>query len=178
MTSQIIIRPEAPRDFVAIANLIQAAFQDMEHSDHTEHLLVERLRKSSAYVPELALVASLAEEIVGYILLSKITIVAENKQHGSLALAPVAVLPMHQRKGIGGMLIQRAHEAAQRLGHQSVILIGHEAYYPKFGYQRCSEFNITLPFPAPAENCMAIELVPDGLSGVLGMVNYPNAFFE
>lgn len=80
------IRTEQSNDEQAIERLIQAAFETVEMSDQTEHLLVQRLRKSTAYVPELSLVAlSEQEEIIGHIMMSKITIGSETP---SLALAP------------------------------------------------------------------------------------------
>ncbi len=60
----------------------------------------------------------------------------------------------------------------------SIILLGHENYYPKFGYEKASKYGIVIPFDAPDENCMAIEFVKNGLKGVSGNVEYPNEFYE
>ncbi len=147
-------------------------------SDKKEQFLVERLRKSDGFIPELSLVAEIKHHIVGYILLTKIDIETSADCTTSLALAPIAVLPSFQKKGIGGQLIEKAHQTAKELGYQSIILLGHEKYYPKFGYRLLNEFNITLPFEAPKENCMAIELVPDALSNKIGTVVYPKEFYE
>ena len=62
------------------------------------------------------------------------------------------------------------------MGFASIILLGHENYYPRFGYRRASEFNIRLNFPAPDQNVMAIELLPNGLKDIEGVVLYPEAF--
>lgn len=108
----------------------------MEHSDHQEQFLVERLRKSDAFIPELSLVAEDEKgTIAGHILLTKLSIENDSETYESLALAPVSVKPEFQNQGIGGQLIREGHRVAQRLGYQSVILIGHENYYPKFGYK-------------------------------------------
>jgi predicted N-acetyltransferase YhbS len=80
--------------------------------------------------------------------------------------------------GIGGKLIEQSHRIARDLGFKSVILLGHEKYYPKFGYLRADNFGIELPFQVPKENCMAIELTESGLKGVSGMVEYPKEFNE
>ncbi len=62
----VIIREEKPEDYEKVCRLIEAAFRDVEESDHTEHLLVKRLRNSEAYIPELSLVAQTPQgEIVG-----------------------------------------------------------------------------------------------------------------
>lgn len=174
----INIRQEEPSDQPAVFKLIEAAFREEPMSDHTEQFLVERLRRSSAFIPELSLVAVEGSKIVGHILLTRINITNGAEEFDSLALAPVSVLPGYQRQGIGSRLIEKAHEIAAGLSYKSVILIGHENYYPRFGYRPASQFGIQLSFGAPDANCMAIELVENGLAGVRGTVVYPPAFFE
>lgn len=174
----IIIRQEQPSDHKIVFNLIKSAFENEVYTDHKEQYLVERLRKSDVFIPELSLVAERNGEIVGYILLTKLKIKDDNFEYDSLALAPVAVLPEYHNQGIGGLLINKAHEISRNLGHTSVILLGHAGYYPKFGYKLTKDFAIKLPFDVPDENCMAIELTPDALKNVKGMVEYPSAFYE
>lgn len=170
------IRQERPEDFSALATLIQAAFKHDVFSNQQEHRLVEDLRKSEAYIPELALVAEENGLLKGHILLTKIVIRDGEVDHPSLALAPVSVHPSYQRQGIGQRLIETAHERARGLGFSAVILVGHADYYPRFGYRPTVEFGIQLPFPAPEENCMALELVEGSLKDVQGMVIYSAAF--
>ncbi len=173
----IHIRPERHEDFQSIFNLVKQAFEAEEMSDHTEHHLVSRLRCSSAFIPDLALVAETNEQIVGYILLTKIKVISKtDEEFESLALAPVAVLPGYQGKGVGALLIQSAHKRALDLGFQSIILLGHEHYYPRFGYHPLKTYGIKLPFEVPEENCMAIELVEGALTNVNGIVHYPKEF--
>ena len=72
MHNTIAIRQETAADFTQVREVIRAAFQDIEESNHTEHLLVERLRQSDAYIAELSLVAETADgQIAGHIMLSK-----------------------------------------------------------------------------------------------------------
>lgn len=172
------IREENPEDYPAVFDLIERAFRDEKYTDHQEHFLVERLRKSDAFVPGLSLVCELDNRIIGYILLTELKIKNSKEEITSLGLAPVAVLPEFQGKGIGGKLIETAHEKAKALGYTSIILLGHEKYYPKFGYRLADEFGISLPFDVPKENCMAIELQPGALKNSQGEVVYPKAFFE
>jgi predicted N-acetyltransferase YhbS len=174
----ITIRQETEKDHAGIFNLIKTAFQNEMYTDHREHYLVERLRKSEAFIPELSLVAEKKGQLVGYILLSRIKIVEKEEEHESLALAPVSVLPSLRNQGIGGALIREAHAVARQLGFTSVILLGHATYYPRFGYQKASKFSIRLPFEVPEENCMAVELEKNALAGVTGTVKYPMVFFE
>ena len=172
------IRQETPKDYKDVFYLIEKAFRTEQYSDHKEQFLVERLRKSDAFIPELSLVAEVDGKIVGHILLTKLKIKNAADSFDSLALAPVTVLPEFQGIGIGGKLIAESHKRAKGLGHQSIVLLGHESYYPKFGYQRADKFEIELPFKVPKENCMVIELVENGLNGVSGMVEYPKEFNE
>jgi len=173
----LTIRQEEEKDYRKVFELTEEAFRTMEQSDHQEHFLVERLRKSDAFIPELSLVAENEDGVIaGHILFTKIKIENSSESFDSLALAPVSVKPEFQNEGIGGQLILFGHLVAKELGHQSVILIGHEDYYPRFGYEKTSNFGISFPFDIPEENGMAIELVENGLKNVTGVVKYPKEF--
>jgi predicted N-acetyltransferase YhbS len=172
------IRQEQVNDFKEVFNLIEKAFKTEQISDHKEQFLVERLRKSEAFIPELSMVAEIDKKIVGHILITKLKIKNETDEYDSLALAPVSVLPEFQGKGIGGKLISEAHKKAKELGHKSIILLGHEKYYPRFGYEQADKYGIKLPFEVPKENCMVIELIENGLNKVSGTVEYPKEFNE
>lgn len=174
----MIIRQEQVQDYEKVFKVVEAAFKNVKYSDQSEPFLVNRLRQSDAFIPELSLVAIIDDKIVGHILLTKITIKDTENSFPSLALAPVSVLPKYQGQGIGSQLINAAHKKAKALGHQSIILLGHENYYPRFGYRPTAGFDINLPFEAPKENCMAIELIENALQNVSGTVVYPKAFFE
>ncbi|AZA80205.1 N-acetyltransferase [Chryseobacterium sp. G0186] len=171
------IRQEEEKDYEKVFQLIEEAFKDMEQSDHQEHFLVEKLRKSDAFIPELSLVAEDENgDITGHILFTKLTIENGSESFASLALAPVSVKPEFQNQGIGGELIRHGHLLAKELGYTSVILLGHEDYYPRFGYEKTSNFGISFPFEIPEENGMAIELIKDGLKNKQGIVKYPKEF--
>lgn len=159
--------------------LIEAAFANVEESDHREQFLVERLRKSDTFIPELSLIAETEDgRVAGYVLLTKVDIVFGSGSTPSLGVAPLAVLPEYQGQGIGGQLLREAHNIASALGYGSAVLLGHKDYYPKFGYKRASAYGIRFPFDAPDECCMAVELIPGALKDVSGTVHYPAAFFE
>ncbi|MCS3531888.1 GNAT family N-acetyltransferase [Chryseobacterium sp. JUb7] len=178
----ITIRQEEERDYSEVSEMIEIAFRNIEYSDHQEHFLVEKLRKSEAFVPELSIVAELmgnnhdSIKIIGHILFTKICVENGSEFYESLALAPVSVHPEFQHQGIGAQLITYGHSVAKKLGYQSVILIGHENYYPKFGYEKTRNFDISFPFDIPEENGMATELVKDSLKNVKGIVKYPEEF--
>ncbi|WP_343659371.1 N-acetyltransferase [Chryseobacterium sp.] len=173
----ITIRQEEKKDHQQVFQLTEEAFRKMEHSDHQEQFLVEKLRESEAFIPELSLVAEDENGIIaGHILFTKIKIVNDKESFDSLALAPVSVKPEFQNQEIGAKLILWGHDRAKELGYESVILIGHEKYYPRFGYKKTSNFGISFPFEIPEENGMAIELVKDGLKNKKGVVKYPQEF--
>ena len=173
---KVNIRQETPGDHETVNQVIEAAFAKAEHADGNEHHLVARLRGSSAFVPELSLVAEVDGNIVGHILFTKIVIKAEEHQHEALALAPVSVHPDCQRHGFGAKLIEAGHKIATELGFGAVILLGHPAYYPKFGYRPASGFGIKAPFDVPDEAFMAIALRPGALDEIEGTVVYPEEF--
>lgn len=176
----LIIREERVEDYQITEEVIEKVFKGMELSDQTEHELVARLRKTDAFMPELSLVALDEEknELIGHILLSKVKIQGDNASTDSLALAPVSVLPAWQNKGIGKALIEKALAKARSLGHQSVIVLGHPAYYAKYGFEKASLWRITAPFEVPDEAFMALQLKEGTLEKVSGVVEYSSAFIE
>jgi predicted N-acetyltransferase YhbS len=175
---EITIRQELEDDYKQTEEVVKFAFLNEAFSDKTEHKLVSRIRKSDAFIPELSLVAVDGEEIIGHILLSKITIVDNNTDVESLALAPVSVLPAYQSKGIGSKLIAAALNKSAELGFKSVIVLGHKDYYPKFGFKPASLWNIKAPFDVPDDVFMALELSEHALDNVQGVVQYSKVFFE
>ncbi len=140
--------------------------------------MVDALRKNiDVFIPELSLVAIIDDQIVGHLLFSKIKIENNNKnEFDSLALAPMAVRPEFQKKGIGGQLIKQGLDIATKLNFKSVIVLGHEHYYPKFGFVATEKWNIKSPFEVPTNVFMGLELVEDGLKNVSGTVKYPKEF--
>ena len=112
---EIKLRQENENDYKSVFQLIEKAFEKEEYSDHKEQFLVERLRKSDAFIPELSIVAEVENKIVGHILFTKLEIKNESQSFQSLALAPVSVLPEFQGKGIGSKLIPGI------LGHSEIL---------------------------------------------------------
>ena len=173
----MIIRQEVEKDHETVFKLIEAAFRDMEMSDQQEHFLAERLRLSDAFIPELSLVTIEHETIIGHILLTRISIVNEENVTSSLALAPVSVLPEFQGRGVGSALIIESHKVAKDLGHDSIVLVGHPNFYPRFGYEPIHRYGISLPFDVPEEVSMIKDLSLGALNNVKGEVMYPRAFY-
>jgi predicted N-acetyltransferase YhbS len=169
---QVLIRQENEKDYPEVFKVNRAAFRQ-----DTEAVLVDLLRKSDAFIPELSLVAVSDHVITGHILFTRVSIKSDNGEtHESLALAPMAVRPEFQRNGIGAKLINRGLKRAKDLGHKSVVVLGHEHYYPRFGFQPAHRWAIKSTYDVPANAFMAIELIPGGLENVNGTVQYPKEF--
>ncbi len=77
MNPEITIRAERRDDGLAITNVVRRAYADVPYSDHREHLMVDRLRSTEAYIPALSLLAFIGGEAVGHLLLTKAHIVGE-----------------------------------------------------------------------------------------------------
>ena len=166
-----LIRPEHPDDHASIEEVNRLAF-----GQDDEARLVAKLRLADGFDPALSLVAVRDGKVVGHILFSPIRIDTDRGDVPALALAPMAVLPDLQRRGIGSDLVRVGLEACRRAGHVIVVVLGHAEYYPRFGFTPASGFGIRPPFPVPDEAFMASALAPDGLEGVGGVVRYPPPF--
>ncbi len=173
MRDLLTIRQETVKDYKKVFELNCIAF-----GQKNEARLVDVLRNNSdVFIPELSLVAITNKKIVGHILFTKISIKDDNGNlHESLALAPMAVMSGFQRIGIGGQLIRKGLEIAKKSEFKSVIVLGHEHYYPKFGFEPANKWNIKAPFTVPENVFMAMELVKDGLKNISGTVIYPKEF--
>jgi putative acetyltransferase len=163
----ITIRPETALDHEAIHRVNRLAFGRDE-----EARLVDALRREE-YM-RLSLVAEVEGEIIGHILFSYLPIITENRLLPALALAPMAVMPEHQRRGIGSELVRRGLELCREQGYRIVIVVGHPEFYPRFGFS--AELATPLVSPFTGEAWMAAELTPGALAGVTGRVEYPPPF--
>ncbi|MBD3184578.1 GNAT family N-acetyltransferase [Candidatus Poribacteria bacterium] len=168
----IVIRKEKEKDYKNIFKVNKLAF-----GQEDESRLVEQIRSTDNFIPDLSLVAEVDNNIVGYILFSKIKILGSSI-FDTLALAPMAVLPKFQGLGIGSELIKEGMEKAKELGFNSIIVLGHKDYYPKYGFKKASGWKIKCPFEVPDEAFMAIELSDKALEDKAGIVVYPDEFME
>ena len=167
----LVIRTEQKGDYKQVCQLIKKAFKTAKYSDGTEQDLVEKLRRSQSFIPELSLGATIDNKIVGHILFTK----ARINQVEVLTLAPLSVLPGYQHQGIGLSLIKHGHKIAQNLGYNYSVVLGDSAYYSKAGYIPASQYGIISPFEVTNENFMAIcfDNNPQQLNGV---IKYDDAF--
>lgn len=145
--SSVTIRLWEEKDVETVHAVIKAAFAEVPESDQSEPDLVSRLRGDPAYIPQLELVAEMDQKVVGHILLTRVQIGHGKPSKEALALAPVSVLPDLQGRGIGAALIRESHRRAAELGYQLIVLVGHPDYYPRFDYQKASDYGIHVSMP-------------------------------
>ncbi len=171
----VLIRPEHSDDGDAIHRVVAGAF-----GSEVEAQLVERIRASPEYVPEMALVAEVDDEVVGHVMISGAVIRNDRGDRPISMLSPLAVAPARQRSGIGSALVRAALAVADAAGEPLVVLEGSPAYYPRFGFEPAAAHGIELHVPewAPPEAAQVARLTaydPDDPS-LRGTVVYPAAF--
>lgn len=156
------VRPETAGDADAVRAVHVAAFPTP-----LEARLVDALRAAGKAV--ISLVAELDDAVVGHVLFSPVS-VARGARRG-LGLAPVAVLPRVQRRGVGSRLIGAGLAAAAALGQDFVVVLGEPDYYQRFGFATASRFGLLNAYGVDAP-FMALAVHADGFEGVSGLVSY------
>lgn len=162
------VRPEDGADFGAIRTVNREAFGTVAEAD-----LVDALRANGDAA--LSLVAENDSGVVGHILFSRLPIRASTRDVAAVALAPMSVLPQWHRCGAGSALVRAGLDRCREAGLEAVVVLGHPAYYPRFGFSARLAAPLQAPFSGPA--FMALELVPGALSAG-GVVRYPDAFLD
>lgn len=162
------VREEEKRDRDAVHALHVAAFETSAEAN-----LVDALREQAR--PVLSLVAEEAERIVGHIMFTPVSL-SGHADRRIMGLAPMAVSPDRQRKGIGSALVRAGLEQCRDLGFGAVVVLGHPSFYPRFGFQPASRVGVACEYDAPADAFMLVELVPGYMRGAAGTVQFHPAF--
>lgn len=188
MEQKLIIRPEEHKDYKSIVSLILRSFQEgTDYSDGTDIIaLVEEIRDSECYIPELSFVAELGQEVVGHFMFSHFPLSpAREGGHGDartseiVMLAPVSVHADHFRQGIGSTMIKMGMEKVRERGYKGITVEGNFNFYNKIGFRTSSGFGIfpTSGWPMKEPRCMMCrETYPGALNGISGYIVYDMYF--
>jgi putative acetyltransferase len=165
--ADIKVRSERVEDRLAISEIESAAF-----GSALEATLVDALRESAH--PFVSLVAEIDGKPVGHVSFSPVT-VAGTPTVSAAQLAPLAVQPAYQRRGVGAALIRRGLTACLEAGWRAVFLVGDPRYYSRFGFQLAGPLGLHLPGPYD-EYLQFIELEAGTLNGCRGDLRLHPAF--
>ena len=168
----LIIRVSTAEDADAIDAVIRAAFAGTEFGHQGEAELVRMIEADGDAL--VSLVAERDDAIVGHVLFSRMDVEADGARIAAAGLAPVSVAPERQGQGIGGALIRAGLEAVRGQGHRMSFVLGHEAYYPRFGYSPELAARFVSPFAGP--HFMAMMLDSDAPWPRGGRADYAPAF--
>ena len=165
----VTVRTERPDDFAAVRTVNEAAFGQRDEAD-----LVDAVRSA----PEaISLVAETDGAVIGHILFTRVTIETAGRQVEAMGLAPMAVLPEWQRRGVGSQLVKSGLDACATAGHEIVVVVGHPNYYPRFGFVPASSRGMRYEVAdVPDEAFMVLELKAGALERVEGIVKYRPEF--
>ena len=161
------LRAERPEDLAGIRAVLSASF-----ATPAERTLVDALRGTEAWEPDLSIVAVDAGEVVGYALLSRLILATAYRDLPALALGPVAVLPEMQRAGIGAAVVR---EALSRRGDRLVVVLGDPAYYGRFGFVPGAAHGVTGAWSSFAA---AWQVLPPAGGTEPGEVLYPGPWHD
>lgn len=172
-SKDITIRPEIAADYDAIATVTRVAFgKDGELVAE----LVNNIRNSPNYIPELSLVAANDGKIVGHIMLSHLDLDDNGTIHRVVTLSPISIKPEMQKKGIGSSLIKTAIKKADALGEPLIMLEGDPNFYLRFGFKPGKEFGISIALPHWAPEAAMILPLSKYSQDIKGKIVYPSYF--
>ena len=164
----MLIRDEEQKDWAAVHAVNASAFETPAEAD-----LVDALREQAH--PVISLVAVEGGTIVGHIMFSPVSL-SGHPGLKIMGLAPMAVAPEQQRKGIGSALVRAGLDRCKQLGFGAVVVLGHPEYYPRFGFLPSTRFGIKCEYEVPEEVFMVFELLPGYLRDASGTIKYHAAF--
>lgn len=168
----IKIREERAEDYEAVRVINDKAFGQPD-----EGRIVDKIREMCEDI--LSLVAVEGEKAVGHIFFSPVVINHSGKTIKGMGLAPMAVLPALQNKGIGSLLVKEGIKRVMETGCPFIIVLGHEKYYPRFGFETASNYGIQPQWEGvPDEAFMVMIMDKETMAGISGVAIYRKEFDE
>ncbi|MGR4890164.1 GNAT family N-acetyltransferase [Sphingopyxis sp. LARHCG72] len=172
MSDALVIRPATAADAEAIDSVIRAAFAGTDFGHQGEAELVRMIEADGDALA--SLVAERDGDVVGHVLFSRMDVEADGAALPGAGLAPVSVVPGSQGQGIGDALIRAGLDALREQGVAISFVLGHEGYYPRFGYSPELAARFASPFAGP--HFMAMMLDSDAAWPLGGRADYAPAF--
>jgi putative acetyltransferase len=166
----VIVRAETEADYAAIRTIVDEAFGDTITGD-----LVEAIRRSARYVPELSLVAVSQGQSLGHVMSSYVDVVPGTRP--VLQVGPLAVVPSHQRRGIGSALMEETIRLADARGEPLLLIEGNPKYYGRFGFTRADEKGIEPPPEALGPQYFMLRPLSEHDPDLRGRAVYPAETF-
>jgi putative acetyltransferase len=169
----ITIRLEAQGDEPGVRRVHEAAFPGPEEAD-----IVDAIRREAPQGWQSIVALDASGTIVGHVLLSPCPLEDEAGERVGevLALGPIAVLPAVQFRGVGSSLMTASISLAIARGVPAVVLLGHPAYYPRFGFVSARSVGLLPPADAWPDGAWMARLLPAWTDALRGTVRYPAAF--
>ena len=165
------VRKISEADRRAVDDVIVAAFGDAE--GHVIAELVSQLLADPSAQPLVSLVATVNDRVVGYVLFTNVRVEGPTERVSASILAPLAVHPKYQGRGIGGRVIIEGLTLLKKAGVELIFVLGHPGYYPKYGFAPAGIRGLQAPYPIAPENSdawMAQEIQPGVIGHVSGTV--------
>lgn len=159
------VREERADDLAAIRDVNCRAFGQQQEAN-----IVDALRMNGRAL--LSLIATINGQVVGHILYSPASI----GEVGGAALGPMAVLPAHQRHGIGSKLVEVGNQKLKASGVPFIVVLGHSRFYPRFGFQPASARGVNCQWDVPDDVFMLLVCDQHAMKAVSGLVRYSDEF--
>ncbi|TDI22477.1 MAG: N-acetyltransferase [Acidobacteria bacterium] len=175
----MIVREERPEDAPGVRRVLERAFGQADEAN-----LVDRIRQAGAATVSLVAVSGPADggagpdDIIGHILFSPVTIGGRPPRAPTVGLAPMAVAPEHQRRGVGAALVEAGLAQCRDGSIGLVVVLGHPDYYPRFGFRPAHLSGLSCEYDAAPEAFMVLELEDGALESSTGVVRYHPAFAD
>ncbi len=173
---EIEIRMETKDEWYNVELMTQHAFWNKHHLGCNEHYLVHKLRQDKDYLPELSRIALKDGNVIGCIMYSNARVVDGTDIHEVISVVLLSVEPKWQGCGVGEFLLRETMSLAANKGHKGIIIFGEPDYYPRIGFKKCDNFNITTAEGKNFDAFMGIELVEDGMKNIKGKFYESNVF--
>lgn len=165
----VTVRLETEFDYGEVENLVREAFWDVYKPGCDEHLVLHKLRKSSAFISELHFIACVSQKIIGNIVYSKAYVKNDaDERFEVLCMGPISVLPEYQRKGVGSLLLNESIKKTKQLKYKAIVIFGNPKYYSKFGFKNAKLYNITTSDGHNFDAFMVLDISDNKLAGIEG----------